>query len=246
MILGMVENEIEQVISFHTASEYIKDWNLKEIHEVVSTIFPVDRKLEKELVDFAEEEGKLNKAKARTVIIEHLFKLAEENYEKIKEQFKGIGINFKEVEKAILIRSIDTLWIEHLDAMDYMRRGIGLRGYGQHDPLVEYKKEAYHLFNELNNLIQKEVVYSIFKIGDVKQVKAPSLADRAKNFSAPSKVMDENSASFSGFKQMEKGSHSATIDMVKPKQKDASGEKIGRNDPCPCGSGKKYKKCCGK
>ncbi|MFA4941291.1 MAG: preprotein translocase subunit SecA [Patescibacteria group bacterium] len=246
MILGMVESEIEQVISFHTASEYIKDWNLKEIYEVVSTIFPVERKLEKELAGFAEEEGKLNKAKARTVIIEHLFKLAQENYEKMRGQFKGIGVDFKEVEKAILIRSIDTLWIEHLDAMDYMRRGIGLRGYGQHDPLVEYKKEAYHLFNELNNLIQKEVVYSIFKIGDVKQVKAPSLADRAKNFSAPSKVMDESSSSFSGFKKAEKRSNSATIDMVKPKQKDASGEKIGRNDPCPCGSGKKYKKCCGK
>ncbi|MDD5032377.1 MAG: preprotein translocase subunit SecA [Patescibacteria group bacterium] len=248
IILDMVENEIEQVVSFHTASEDVKDWNLAEIYEVAATIFPVEKGLKKDLSAFAEDEGKLNKAKARTVIIEHLMKLAKENYEKMKEQFKaiGLGFDFSEIEKAILIRSIDTLWIEHLDAMDYMRRGIGLRGYGQHDPLVEYKKEAYHLFNELNSLIQKEVVYSVFKVGDMNQVKAPSLADRAKNFSAPAKTMDEKTSSFSGFKQADKGSNSGTIDMVKPKQKNASGEKVGRNDPCPCGSGKKYKKCHGK
>ncbi|MDD5291006.1 MAG: preprotein translocase subunit SecA [Patescibacteria group bacterium] len=249
IILDMVENEIEQVVSFHTASENIKDWNLAEIYEVAATIFPVEKGLKKDLSAFAEDEGKLNKAKARTVIIEHLAKLAQENYEKMKEQFRAIntGFNFSEIEKAILIRSIDTLWIEHLDAMDYMRRGIGLRGYGQHDPLVEYKKEAYHLFNELNGLIQKEVVYSVFKVGDINQVKAPSLVDRAKQFSAPAKTMDEKTSSnFSGFKQADKGSNSGTIDMVKPKLKDAAGEKIGRNDPCPCGSGKKYKKCCGK
>ncbi|MFA4833336.1 MAG: preprotein translocase subunit SecA [Patescibacteria group bacterium] len=248
IIFDMVENEIEQVVSFHTASEIVKDWNLNEIYEVASTIFPVEKGLKKDLSAFAEDEGKLNKARARTVIIEHLVKLAGENYEKMKEQFKaiGAGFNFSEIEKAILIRSIDMLWIEHLDAMDYMRRGIGLRGYGQHDPLVEYKKEAYHLFNELNSLIQKEVVYSVFKVGDMNQLKAPSLVDRAKQFSAPAKTMDEKTSSFSGFKQADKGSNSGTIDMVKPKQKNAQGEKIGRNDPCPCGSGKKYKKCCGK
>jgi len=248
IILEMVENEIEQVVSFHTASENVKDWNLAEIYEVASTIFPVEKKLKNDLSDFAEGEGKLNKAKARTVIIEHLVKLAKENYEKMEEQFKAIstGFDFREIEKAILIRSIDTLWVEHLDAMDYMRRGIGLRGYGQHDPLVEYKKESYHLFNELNSLIQKEVVYSIFKVADIGQVKAPSLVDRAKQFSAPAKTMDEKTSSFSGFKQADKGSGSDTVDMVKPKLKTADGKKIGRNDPCPCGSGKKYKKCHGK
>ena len=254
IILDMVENEIEQVVSFHTASENVKDWNLAEIYEVASTIFPVEKELKKDLSAFAEDEGKLNKARARTVIIEHLVKLAGENYEKMKEQFKaiGAGFNFSEIEKAILIRSIDTLWIEHLDAMDYMRRGIGLRGYGQRDPLVEYKKEAYHLFNELNSLIQKEVVYSVFKVGDINQVKAPSLVDRAKQFSAPAKTMDEKTSSFSGFKQADKGSNSATVDMVKPKLKNAAGEKIGRNDPCPCGAKRpdgtpiKYKHCHGK
>jgi len=244
IILGMIENEIEQVVSFHSVSEDIKEWNLAEIYQVVSTIFPVEKGLKEDLTKFAGE-GKLGKIQAQTALIEHLVKLLRENYAKMGDQFQGLGINFAEVEKAVLIRSIDTLWIEHLDAMDYMRKGIGLRGYGQHDPLVEYKKEAYHLYNELNGLIQKEVVYSIFKVGDIRQFNV-NLADRAKKFSAPAKVMEKNSTSFSGFKPMEEASRANTFDMVKKKEKNAEGEKIGRNDPCPCGSGKKYKKCHGK
>jgi len=267
IILAMVENEIEQVVSFHTAPDMIKDWNLDEIYQVASTIFPVEEKLKNDLTDLVGDGSKLDKAKARTTIIEHLLTLAKARYSKIKKQAKTADLNWQEVEKAILIRSIDTLWVEHLEAMDHLRQGIGLRGYGQRDPLVEYKKEAYRLYNELNNLIQKQVVYSIFKVADIGQFAAPSLADRAKKFSAPSKVMDASSSSFSGFRQVEAGSGSGSLestrlqrklangqgkqkaesrgDVIREKIKDASGKKVGRNDPCPCGSGKKYKKCCG-
>ncbi|MCG2690731.1 SEC-C domain-containing protein [Candidatus Parcubacteria bacterium] len=212
IILEMVENEIEQVVSFHAAGDNVKEWNLEEIYQVVSTIFPVEEKLKSDLVELSGA-SKLDKVKARTAIIEYLINLAGNIYDKIKLKSKEMGIDWSQIEKAVLIRSIDTLWVEHLEAMDYMRRGIGLRGYGQRDPLVEYKREAYQLYNELNNLIQKEVVYSIFKVADVSQFAAPSLVDRAKQFSAPA---------------------------------DAAGHKVGRNDPCPCGSGKKYKKCCGR
>ena len=257
IILEMVENEIEQVVSFHTAGDAVKDWNLDEIYQVTSTIFPVERKLKGNLADLVGDSSKLDKAKAQTAIIEHLVNLAKNNYKNISLQANEAGLNWQEIEKAILIRSIDTLWIEHLEAMAHMRQGIGLRGYGQRDPLIEYKKEAYHLYNELNNLIQKQVVYSIFKVGQVQGFSAPGLADRAKQFSAPAKVADSSTSSFSGFRQM--GADSASIsqdgrrqtadgrvDVVKSKVKDASGRKVGRNDPCPCGSGKKFKKCCGK
>ena len=142
--------------------------------------------------------------------------------------------------------------------MTHMRQGIGLRGYGQRDPLVEYKKEAYHLYNELNSLIQKQVVYSIFKVADLGQFSAPGLADRAKNFSAPDKVMSKGGGSFSGFSAQDgkesppigrasgqKGQAGDSADMVREKVRDAEGKKVGRNDPCPCGSGKKFKKCHG-
>jgi preprotein translocase subunit SecA len=140
--------------------------------------------------------------------------------------------------------------------MDYMRRGIGLRGYGQRDPLIEYKREAYRMFNELNDLIQKQVTYTIYKIGGVENFAAPSLVERDLQLTAPPKTAAEAGSSFSAFAPS--GSNvSSTADKnlasgqtvsqpVISRKRDKNGKKIGRNDPCPCGSGKKYKKCCGR
>jgi preprotein translocase subunit SecA len=252
IILEMVSNEIEQVVSFHTAAENTNEWNVKEIFQVISTIFPVEQSLAENLETMARSEHKLDKARNRTQIIEFLENLANENYKKISQRSQELNLDWPEIEKAVLIRSIDTLWIEHLEAMTSMRQGIGLRGYGQRDPLIEYKKEAYILFNELNNLIQKEVVYNIFKVGMAQASMAAgwqekSLADRARNFSAPAKTMDNANSSFSGFLAGDKNDKpKGGVDLVKQKVVNAEGEKIGRNDLCPCGSGKKYKKCCGK
>ena len=245
IILNMVEQEIEQVVSFHTAGDDFNSWNLNEIYQVVSTIFPAEEKLKTDLTSFTQEGSRLDKVKARTVIIEHLMKLAYENYEKMKAGALRFDISWPSVEKSILLRSIDSLWVEHLEAMASMRQGIGLRGYGQRDPLIEYKKEAYRMFNELNSLIQKEVVYSVYKIGDVAQVMGPSLIDRARNYSAPAKEMQSGGSTLAQLAGGLQGSAQNTF-VAKQKPKDSAGQKIGRNDPCPCGSGKKYKKCCGK
>jgi preprotein translocase subunit SecA len=206
--------------------------------------------MKKELSGLAGED-KLNKAKARTSIIEYLSNKARENYEAIKINAKNKGIDWRDIEKNILIRSIDTLWIEHLNAISSLRQGIGLRGYGQRDPLIEYKREAYGLYNELNSLIQKEVVYGIFKlipssgqhhIG-VEGIKAPDLSEKAANFSAPAKEMSDKLSSFA---TMAGAGAQMASGVVREKVKNEEGEKVGRNDFCPCGSGKKYKKCCGK
>ncbi len=210
IILKMIENEIEQAVIFHTAAENSKDWDAREIYQIMSTIFHVEPKLEEEIGAFMKGGDKLDKVKIRTKIIEYLADLAKRNYEKISIMSAEAGVNWAQFEKSVLIRSIDMLWIDHLEAMDHMRRGIGLRGYGQRDPLIEYKKEAYILYNELNNLIQKQVAYSVFKIADLGNFQIPVLQTRAEN------------------------------NIVRPENK------IGRNDPCSCGSGKKYKKCCGK
>ncbi len=263
IILGMIENEIEQVVGFHTAGERISDWNLNEIREVASTIFPVSEKLKNDLKDVMKDGEKLDRAKARTAIIEYLESAAKDNYAKITEKAKEAGLDWREIEKSILIRSIDTLWVEHLEAMASLRQGIGLRGYGQRDPLIEYKKEAYGLYNELNNLIQKEVVYSIFKVGQIQEIIAPNLSDMAKEFSAPAKEMGNGNTSFSGFKGAEANNVSAAegngrretgsgTDLVREKIKNAEGNKVGRNEPCPCGAKKengtpiKFKHCHGK
>lgn len=244
IILEMIENEIEQAVIFHTAADSSRDWNIQEIYQVTSTIFNVEPKLKEELTFFIKNGDKLDKVKARTKIIEYLANLAKVNYEKVFKLAQDAGVNWSEVEKSVLIRSIDMLWIEHLEAMDHMRAGIGLRGYGQRDPLIEYKKEAYILYNELNNLIQRQVVYSIFKVADLGNFTAPALNLRPQNYIAPAKTMDKNTGSFAAFKQADDGQNkNQTIDLVHEKVKDATGQKIGRNDPCPCGSGKKYKKC---
>jgi len=244
IIMEMVKNEIEQVVVFHTAGEKISDWNLNEIREVASTIFPVSEKIKDDLQGIIKDGDKLDKAKIRTAIIEYLENAAKRHYDKIKNDARQAGINWREIEKSVLIRSIDTIWVEHLDAMASLRQGIGLRGYGQRDPLIEYKKEAYGLYNELNNLIQKEVVYSIFKMGDVEKIIAPALVDMAKTFSAPPKTMDSSSSFAGEFFSPEKNEERPAA--IKTKMKNAEGNKVGRNDPCPCGSGKKFKKCCGR
>jgi preprotein translocase subunit SecA len=239
MILAMVEEEIEQVVFFHTAADEIKDWDIKEIYEVANSMFPVSEDLMTDFSSITDEAKKLEKAMMRTKIIEHLAGLAGTHYGKMKEDYNVAGLNWYDIEKNILLRAIDSLWVDHLDSMDYMRRGIGLRGYGQRDPLVEYKKEAFQMFSELNNLIQKEVVYGIFKFGSNENMSglaflAPNLLQRTRTFSAPAKTATASADGREAF------------DNVRQKTRTESGEKVGRNDLCPCGSGKKYKKCCGK
>jgi len=182
-----------------------------------------------------------NKEITREEIIVYLNAEAEARYKVLAEGFKNVNLKFPEVEKGILIRSIDEMWVEHLETIDYLRRGIGLRGYGQRDPLVEYKKEAYQMYQELNGLIQKQVAYSIFKTGDALMMAAE--AEAKKFAAAPAAKLEFSGAA----KEMQKQAGTRnSLNFVHEKVKDESGEKVGRNDPCPCGSGLKYKKCCGK
>ena len=136
----------------------------------------------------------------------------------------------RNIEKDILLRVVDNKWIDHLHNIDMLRDGIGLRAYGQKDPLIEYKREAYDLFNNMMYEIQSETVKYLFRtrfgvqIVNRKEdeVIDTQLSQAAQTFKAPSEDSEE---------------------VASPIHR---GEKIGRNDPCPCGSGKKYKNCCGR
>ncbi len=236
MVLTMIEDEIQHVVTFHTTKEEdeSREWNIQEIYETVHTIFPVLEEDRRELKDIYEASDRvLSEPEKRTHIISHLCHLARQSFTALEthiaENMKKQGVPMKPhvamayIEKDLLIRCIDTLWIEHLEAIDHLRTGIGLRGYGQHDPLVEYKREAFRLFSELLSLIHRQVVYSIFKIGAF----SDQQVQPSKNlvYSVPAKDASTNSAQAS--------SHTS------------DGAKVGRNDPCPCGSGKKYKRCHG-
>ncbi|MEK7545956.1 MAG: preprotein translocase subunit SecA [Patescibacteria group bacterium] len=236
-VFEMVERELEQVVLFHAAGDDEKAWNLEEIYEVVSTICPVppEARVKMDGIHHAlEAKGdKLAGIHARTAIIQYLTGVARAQFDRVEREIEPSL--FVQVCRGLSLRAMDTFWIEHLDAIDHLRKGIGLRGYGQRDPLVEYKKEAYRMWNELLHAIERQIVYSVFKVQVAAQI-APSLLERGGiTLSAPAK--DSNVTPAEAGAQTSKKSPATSIDPGLPK--------VGRNDPCPCGSGKKYKKCHG-
>ncbi|MFC1598871.1 preprotein translocase subunit SecA [Patescibacteria group bacterium] len=244
-IFEMIENEIEQVVLFHTSGDNEADWNIQEIYEVATTIFPLEDKDKIELEQIRDTAGdRKADAESRTKIIEYLLDLVDKAYEELKKKIDSVDL-IKEIEKSILLRSIDNYWVFHLEAINHLRTGIGLRGYGQKDPLVEYKRESYRLFNELLNSIQRQVVYSIFKVGVVQEA-APSLVEKVKEFAGAQKTMEKGQSQFTTNSTADAfaGQGNRDKDIVKVRG-EYEGQKVGRNDPCPCGSGKKFKKCHG-
>ncbi|MCI0414176.1 preprotein translocase subunit SecA [bacterium] len=125
-------------------------------------------------------------------------------------------------ERLLMLHVIDSQWKDHLYGLDHLKEGIGFRGYGQRDPLIEYKKESFALFEEMMNRMEEEIVKYVF------MTQPPSAEDAPRVVRAPKAVQ------FSG-----PSLESAVVTAVR------KGQKVGRNDPCPCGSGQKYKKCCG-
>ena len=236
LIKKQTEEEIEKVVNFHTSAEKTSEWNLKEIAETINS-----------MIGLANQEEELRKLlgnnlnDSREAIVKYLQVKADEIYQALVGRFMSMGVDFLEVAKGMLLRSIDQMWVDHLETMDYMRRGIGLRGYGQRDPLVEYKKEAYRMYHELLDLVRQQLVYSIYRVGDALNM-APSALMNLANSEQPKNLKLEGAP-----KEMEKLSAKRdNFDLVREKIKDESGKTVGRNDLCPCGSGKKFKKCCGK
>ncbi len=236
LIKKQTEEEIEKVVNFHTSAEKTSEWNLKEIAETINSMISLsnqEEELKKLLVSSLSD--------SREAIIKYLQTKAEEIYQSLVSRFVSLGVDFVEVAKGMLLRSIDQMWVDHLETMDYMRRGIGLRGYGQRDPLVEYKKEAYRMYHELLDLVRQQLVYSIYRVGDALNMAPSALMNLAKS-EQPKNLKLEGAP-----KEMEKlSSKRDNFDLVRERIKDESGKTVGRNDPCPCGSGKKFKKCCGK
>ncbi|PIY93095.1 MAG: preprotein translocase subunit SecA, partial [Candidatus Magasanikbacteria bacterium CG_4_10_14_0_8_um_filter_32_14] len=153
MIMEMIEAEIEFVVSFHTNTEDDTQWNTQEIYETIKTIFPLSIEDKKIILDLGKDSSELNisEVERRDKLVEFLLAKARHQYLEmtkiIQEQITTEEDKTKviaELQKSVLLRTIDNLWVEYLVAIDYLRTGIGLRGYGQRDPLVEYKQESFH------------------------------------------------------------------------------------------------------
>jgi preprotein translocase subunit SecA len=233
LVQEMVDREFERLIQFHTASDDRKAWNVKDVVSAVLAIMPLPSEAEATLEGFMKQTSgassaslgseRLSDAEIRTKMIEYLSGVSKEAHEALKLRFKETDMLVK-IERGVLLRAIDTLWVEHLDAIDHLRAGINLRGYGQRDPLIEYKREAFRMFNGLLAMVDRQVVYSVFKIGfAAQQQESQSLLNRR------------------GLSEQ----HGDRMEAKSPATGLASGEKLGRNDPCYCGSGKKFKKCHG-
>lgn len=251
IVLEYVGQEIENVISFHTLGDKNKsDFNPSEIIETLKSIFTLENSEENKIKDFLSHIHKNNSHDTRDQLIAYIISIAKEKYLKLSDDINThVASNdpllkpMEIIERSIVLRSIDTLWVEHLTAMDKLRTGIGLQGYGQRDPLVEYKREAFGLFNNLIDSIRKNIVYSIYKI--TLQRNTVAAKNNGPKPGESQKVFEEHKQGYQPFqKQVANRETHNPIQSNKPKN--LAGDKIGRNDPCYCGSGKKYKKCHGK
>ncbi|MBI4386993.1 MAG: preprotein translocase subunit SecA [Elusimicrobia bacterium] len=169
----------------------------------------------------------------RAALVEEFLRDIRDRYARRAQEF--VGFDFREVERWVLLQMIDQAWKNHLYDLDHLKKSIGLRAYGQKDPLIEYQKESFALFSVMMDRVREQTVEYLFKIQAPRQPPPPPRlqlgpADEPQQARKPS---SDNGKSRSFLKKSEQSAEPAPI------------LKIGRNDPCPCGSGKKYKKCCG-
>ncbi len=206
-IITMIEKSIEYILQLYTSeSPHAEEWNMVGLTEYAESIFMPKGSLEftrEELEDLTSEE-----------LSRQLMDIAMEQYE-IKEQDLG-SEKMRELERVVMLKVVDQKWMDHIDNMDQLRQGIGLRAYGQRDPVIEYKFEGFDMFEEMIRNIQEDTLKIIYN------AKVEHLPEREKVAEPVDAVHGDVSS--------------------KPIQKN---NKVGRNEPCPCGSGKKYKKCCG-
>ncbi|NLX71077.1 MAG: preprotein translocase subunit SecA [Clostridiales bacterium] len=208
-IMDMVSTVVENTINMYTEGlDNPEDWNIRGIIEYLEELF-----LPKGSVVVTQEEiHNITREDLKYRIME----VAEETYRKVEEQ-NGPD-NMREVERVILLRVVDKKWMDHIDNMDQLRQGIGLRAYAQRDPVIEYQIEGYEMFEEMIRSIQEETISLLYRV-----------------------KVEQNMPKREQVAQPVRATHGESV-----KKPVVRGEKIGRNDPCPCGSGKKYKKCCGR
>ena len=192
-IRDMIDKEISDLVFTFLADEHGDEWNLDGLLGAAGAIFPLPPDMSKDNL------ARMSRGEIEEKLLDHANSLYEEREQEIEPE------NMRILERLVMLRAIDSRWVEHLTALEDMRQGIGLQAYAQRDPLIAYKKEAHDMFQQLQAGIQHDIVHTIYRVGLVKETP-----------------------------------------LERRKEAVGVGKKVGRNDPCPCGSGKKYKKCCGK
>lgn len=238
-----VTAEIGNLIANFVPEEY-SNRNIDGLIEGTNLLFILPEKVASEI----------KATESREKIHELILAEAERQYA-VKEEEAGAE-QFRQAERAILLRVIDILWVEHLDAMMKLREAIGLHGYGQRDPLVEYKQEAYNMFQRLQGAISYDVARLIFKVKVVNDPQPVQKVERLEEVGPvePTGDFEQEAEELEEIAEMaEANPVNVLANKPEPVQQRSAvrdpedkNDKIGRNDPCWCGSGKKYKKCHGK
>jgi preprotein translocase subunit SecA len=233
-ILGYVREIIQKGVDQHTESRHPENWDIEGLLKYLSTYLPLAP--DTQLPDEALRKGPDG-------LVEHIYAAATEAYDRKVEE---VGADLMPlVERDVMLRTIDWQWMEYLTQMEHFREGIGLRAYGQRDPLVEYKNEAFEMFNELRDRIQGNIVMAIYRVQIQRNVQqAPPPPPPLVRNVTESGPADLDGANGAGAKpKAQQRSAAAVGAAAAPAEANA---KIGRNDPCWCGSGKKYKRCHGR
>ena len=205
MITDIIDNTVDSCLSDDHSTD---EWDVDSLNAQLCQIFPM------EPIEIPVGDRSFNKGKLKQSLKEKAVKL----YEAKEAEFPEIE-QLREIERVILLKSIDRKWMDHIDDMDQLRQGIGLQAYGQKDPLIEYKMAGYDMFDAMTSSIQEETVKILMRIKVEQKVEREQVA----------KVT---------------GTNKDDTAVREPKRRES--QKVYPNDPCPCGSGKKYKQCCGR
>ncbi|HKI86511.1 MAG TPA: preprotein translocase subunit SecA [Thermoanaerobaculia bacterium] len=218
-VLRVSEEILDSVLEAHCPEKLDpSDWNLTELATDLIAYFDVN----------PADQGMDLSALGVEEMRDQLWTIANGKYE---EKAARLGEELMELfERDVMLRVVDHSWKDHLLALDHLKEGIGLRGYGQQDPLNEYKRESFELFQEMKERIEDTIVKTLFRLEPISEEQLAEQRQRRQRRSAPARLQ-----------------HAAPAEASAPAPQTVvrKGEKVGRNDPCPCGSGKKYKKCCG-
>ena len=208
-ILGMIEDVTDGLVEAYTDEKtYPEDWDLDSLNNLVFDVFNFRLNLD--------NPDDLTRDSLRDMILDQVRTSFE-----TREQQLGPQVML-DLERYVLLQSVDNQWKDHLLSMDHLKEGIGLRGYGQRDPLREYQREGYDMFMEMVERIKTDSITFLFHVRVQKEEDLQAVAPKEPDI------------------QLSHGGEERRAEPVKRTEK-----KVGRNDPCPCGSGKKYKKCCG-
>ena len=224
-IINMTHSIVNSIIDpIVVEGQYPEEWDFESLNKSLQKITP----LYQGRTDYSNDElHDMTEESLRASILDQFDRLYEAKEEEVGQE------HMREIERMILLRVVDTLWMDHIDAMDQMKSGIGLRAIGQQDPAAAYSKEGFDMFTEMIGEIQENTVRYCYNVN------AETSSERKAVVLGGVETKEE----FEEFAD-EVGSKPQEVDMTKPETYHRDQPKIGRNDPCPCGSGKKYKNCC--